>query len=129
MSRIVTDKLKITKKILSLLVSDFPPDDLDTALYRWWRNPRTDAGLRLTELGAMKFDAAGIEYTEFFYNGNIYNSKNLLKLSRLLESPYHLSPSGAGMAVRIYDERIVTLIILYGSLEDYINSLEENNSD
>jgi hypothetical protein len=129
MTQFVTDKFKITELVINELNSDFPPEDLERAVSRWWRNPRRDGGLRLTDLGAMKFDAATIEYSEFPYIGNLYTSRYLLKLDRLLVSPYYLIYKGQNLTVRIYDDRIVTMIILYGSLEGYINSLEENNSD
>jgi len=129
MTQFITDKYKITEAVIKQLNSDFPAEDLEQAAFRWWRNPRRDAGLRLTDLGAMKFDAAGIEYSEFPYHGNLYTSRYLLKLDRLLLSPYYLIYKSQELTVRIYDDRIVTMIILYGSLVDYINSLEGKYND
>ena len=129
MTQFVTDKFKITELVINELISDFPAEYLEQSVSQWWRNPRREGSLRLTDLGAMKFDAAEIEYSEFPYIGNLYTSRYLLKLDRLLVSPYYLIYKGQNLTVRIYDDRIVTMIILYGSLEDYINSLEENNSD
>lgn len=129
MTQFVTDKYKITEVVIKELNSDFPEENLEQAVFRWWRNPRRDAGLRLTDLGAMKFDAADIEYFEFPYHGNLYNSRYLLKLDRLLISPYYLIYKSQELTVRVYDDRIVTMIILYGSLVDYINSIEEKNCD
>ena len=130
MAHFVTDKRKITQAVMSLLSEQNQESDIERALFHWWRNPRSGGGLRLSDVGDKKFTEAQIDFTEFTESSKIYDSWYVIDLDRKLSCPYYLSsPSRWQISVKIYDDRIATLIILYGSLREYINSLEGKYND
>jgi len=127
MSTFVTDRQRITRAVLKLLKPEYTSTEFETALYKWWKNPRSTGGLRLTEDGHKFFVKADIEYHEFdggdaFYEGYM---KFELMLDKRMPCPYYLIYQNKRKYIRVYDNRISTMISLYGDFNDYINNLED----
>jgi len=127
MSAFVTDRQRITRAVLNVLKEDHTESDFEIALYRWWKNPRSTGGLRLTDEGHKFFTHAEIEHHEFdagdaFYEGYM---KFELMLDRRMPCPYYLIYQNKRKYIRVYDSRISTLIALYDSVQKFLDTMEE----
>ena len=127
MSEFVVDRRRITEAVLKLLKPEYTKSDIEVALYKWWKNPRSTGGRRLTEEGHKYFVLADIEYQEFdageaFYEGYM---KFELMLDRRMPCPYYLIYQNKRKYIRVYDNRISTMISLYGDFNDYLKNLED----
>jgi hypothetical protein len=94
---------------------------IDQVIAKWWQTGRQD-GLRLTEFGDIAFQIAEIEFGDVPIKkidpGEWYIF--LLELSRKITCPYYIDK----WTVRLYDSKIVMLITLYGSLEQYLSVIK-----
>jgi hypothetical protein len=127
MANFVVDRQRITGAVLKIIKENHTESDFETALYRWWKNPRTTGGLRLTDDGMKFFELADIEYHEFdagdaFYEGYM---KFELMLDRKMPCPYYLIYKNKRKYIRVYDDRISTMMSLYGDVNDCINNMED----
>jgi hypothetical protein len=127
MATFVVDRQRITRAVLKVLKPEYIESDFETALYRWWKNPRTTGGLRLTDDGMKFFELADIEYHEFdagdaFYEGYM---KFELMLDKKMPCPYYLIYKNKRKYIRVYDDRISTMMSLYGDVNDCINNMED----
>lgn len=127
MINFVLNKNLITEKILGIIKPDFTESELiETNFKIWWKI--TSGGMRLTPEGVAFFGKANIEYYNFNCNKtNLRQGNTLLKLDKHLAAPYFLSTTDN--FVRIYDSRIASLIHLYGSIIDYVNTLDTQTRD
>lgn len=127
MSKFVSDKNLITRRVLEQITVDFEPRDLEQALLTWWTNKRAQGGLGLTESGYAALLQAGFEFYDIHYDGETdyyFASIDLLKLDRYLKCPYHLLFEKRNLkSIRLFDSRIASLIHLHGGLRSYINYL------
>jgi hypothetical protein len=125
----VVDKLAITRAILAIEKPDYTEAQVQIALYRWWKNPRLSGGLRLTDEGDLAFRTADIEFCQFEDDKESWykDSKYMLMLDKKMASPYHVSFRPGDMIVRIYDDSVSTLILLYGSVQDYVKNADDVN--
>lgn len=127
MSTFVTDRQRITRAVLLAIRNDYTESHFETALYRWWKNPRSSGGLRLTDDGANSFDQAEIEYHQFDAGDALYEGymKFELMLDRRMPCPYYLIYQNKRKYIRVYDDRISTLISLHGDVVGFLNTMEE----
>lgn len=121
-----TYKEQITLSVLEQVDRDVWT--FESAMKKWWKNPRRDGGLRLTSIGDMEFRHAGIEYTDHEFtkvNRSYYNF--MLDLDKKIKCPYYIdvskNTSGAKPFLRLYDSRIAVMLTLYGDLDSYLNSV------
>ena len=132
---------KLTKQIITeAVVKELPPasrkeiDDIDKILSRWWVSGRQD-GLRLTDYGDMNFRMAEIEFYDFSLEKDIKQNPNvewnnfLLKCSRKIKCPYYLGVNKVDgkktVFIRFYDSKIAMMVELYGSIEEYLQSIKD----
>lgn len=127
MINFILNKNLITEKILAIIKPDFTESELiETNFKIWWKSK--SGGMRLTSEGVSFFGKANIEYYNFNCNKtNLGRGVTLLKFDKYLAAPYFLSTRGN--FVRIYDSRIASLIHLYGSIIDYVNTLDTQTRD
>lgn len=121
------DRSLVTKKILSIINSDYTEDDLHQASVTWWQNIRSTGGFGLTYAGSQAFERAEIEFQEFdngqsSHNGNMALSINL---DRKMTTPYYFYSNNRRQKVKIYDPRVAMLITLYETVSSYLATLEE----
>ena len=132
------------KEILTRIILDQLPShsifkDIpeEKTLMRWWITGRSSNNLRLTEEGKQAFDLAEIEYFDFpFYTDQEYkdlkNSKNNLwsgsKLTiklKKIDCPFYIGLKTAhkkSAYIRVYDSKTATIINLYGSVLEFLES-------
>ena len=126
MANFVVDRQKITEAVLKLLKPEYTKSDFEVALYKWWKNPRSTGGLRLTEDGHKYFSLAEIEYHEFdageaYYEGYM---KFELMLDRKMICPYYLIYQNKRKYIRVYDNRVAMMIMLYDDINKYLENLD-----
>lgn len=134
-------KLRFTKKqITGVVLKQIPKNlnyDLDGRstpedfISKWWYTGRGE-GLRLTEAGDDAFRIAQIEFYEYpigNINTNYYGF--LTELNKKILCPYFLGLNTSKQRhepiIRLYDSEIAMLIVLYGSLREYLNSIRTDN--
>lgn len=127
MSRL-TYKEQITTAVLEHLNSNVWT--LQTALQKWYMNPRRDGGLRLTSVGDIEFREAEFEYYDFPLMKKTIRSYNsfVLDLDRCIQCPFFIDVSKKDNEIkpyiRLYDSRIYMMLSLYGDIDSYLNSIK-----
>ena len=124
----VTDRYKITQKILEIIHPEYGPADLKRASVSWWVNIRTGGGLGLTDVGFKAFQLADLE--SYTYEVDIQKQTIYvigMRVDRVLSSPYYLRYIKRDRYITVYDTRIAMMIKLYGTFSSYIESLESKN--
>lgn len=129
----------LTRIILEQLpsYSEFKKIPEEKTLMRWWITGRSSNNLRLTEEGKQAFDLAEIEYFDFpFYTDQEYKdlknmktnmwsgSKLTMKLKRI-DCPFYIGLKTShkkSAYIRVYDSKIATIIGLYGSVLEFLES-------
>lgn len=119
------------------LYSEFRKIPEEKTLMRWWITGRSSNNLRLTEEGKQAFDLAEIEFFDFpFYTEQEYkdlkNSKlNMWSGSKLtvrlkkIDCPFYIGLKTShkkSAYIRVYDSKIATIISLYGSVLEFLES-------
>lgn len=127
-------KQKITEKILQELCKydkQFLNKTADSVMMLWWYTGRQQ-GFRLTQIGQEMFSLAQIEYYdhEFRQDGKSYN-QFILDLNKKIKCPYFIGVNKiregkeTTFYLRIYDSKISMLIKIYGTLQDYLESIKD----
>lgn len=106
--------------------------EVDALIFKWWQTGRAGSGLRLTDNGLEAFTAIGLEYYDFPLDVKMLASiegKNFFKtLTKKLDCPYYLgvykNSVKKGPYLRIYNHKIAMLVSLYGTIDDYLNSIK-----
>lgn len=125
------DRDTVATKILQLI-------EQNDIVYKetFWYNLRKDGGWRLSDIGYTMFEQAKITSTsvKLWDDDHKYrtavDSKTLLKLSKFIQSPYYIQfgkfkkYKTTDIYLKLYDERIATMMILYGSVQAYLESIE-----
>jgi hypothetical protein len=128
-------KNQITEKIINLLkernipipVRSIPIPGYSKDLGVTWWYGRGD-GLRLSEEGVKLFSSLNIEYYEFpiIFKEKSYSYYGLLiELSKKIMCPYHIFNQSNKPYLRVYDSEIAMMITLFGSVEEYLMSLDK----
>lgn len=115
-------KQAITQAVLELCRGPHTPS-LEEALKEWWKNPREDAGLRLTHEGFFVFSLAEIESYKFQLPASIHaKARTLLTLDRKMTCPYYLT-QGKTPEIYIYGGKEASLFALYGDVEKFLRGI------
>lgn len=129
----------LTRIILDQLpsYSEFKKIPEEKTLMRWWITGRSSNNLRLTEEGKHAFDLAEIEYFDFpFYTDQEYKDLKNAKINswsgskltmkfKKIDCPFYIGLKTAhkkSAYIRVYDSKIATLIGLYGSVLEFLES-------
>lgn len=134
MTDFIVDKNKITKKIIELINPEYTNNEFEFAKKTWWNNIRSTGGLGLTFEGKEAFDLAEIDFWDFqVKTSEIIKSTTKLKLDHYFPSPYYLFLRNISIKatpiIRVYDSRIASLIMIHGSLTEYLISLHVKISE
>jgi hypothetical protein len=126
---------EITIKVLKEL-DDNGPESIKEALRTWWVNPREHGGFRLTTDGILAFQRAKLTQYELplikredldpsSTTGPPQESwsRVVLALQHNLTTPYFLFRHSGKITVIVFDGRIASICMLYGSVYDYILSI------
>lgn len=118
-------KYQITEIVLSEIPEHMRDKDvtIDDLLFKWWQTGRQD-GLRLSDAGNDAFKLADIEYFDFeFKQENQSWHSFLLEINKKIKCPFYLGKDKKPY-IRLYDSKIAMLLTLYGSLNDYLESIK-----
>lgn len=131
-------KVELAKAVLEAIGDD--PDNpwkdrpVDSLVFLWFQTGRQGDNLRLSEQGMRAFEYAKIKHFDFEFKKLDFDAwfdwtRYSLELSKRLNSPYYLGGSSNKITsnkvfIRIYDEKIAFTIILYGSIDDYMQTPE-----
>jgi hypothetical protein len=124
-------KEKLTKIVRDNLPNDSPFKNLDlqTLLFQWWSTGRQSQNLRLSDIGKQAFEDANIQCYDFSLITDkikVTPSQFTIKLKKI-KCPFYLglkSKSTKTAYIRIYDSKIATIISLFGSFHEYLESLD-----
>lgn len=126
-------KTAMTEAVLAELPTKQRPS-LEDALKIWWLNIRQQGGFRLSDHGDAAFQLAEIEYNNYEYSTtNIDRNKNVkpawtkivLDIDQILNVPYYFYRGDKKqIMIRVYDSKTSMLVSLYGSFEEYIESVK-----
>lgn len=126
-------KQEITEVILSEMSHtvwhEMPVDEV---VGRWWMTGRTSSTMRLTDEGAAAFSQVSIEYYQFplglSKDKKITKPEQfILELSKKIHCPYYIGVNKEkkeGPFIRIYDSKTATMMTLYGTLREYLDSFD-----
>lgn len=129
-------KEQITKVILAEIPeSHWHGQPVDKTIFRWWLTGRSGSSLRLSEEGKIAFEMAKVEYYEYplvtetgvAIKGNSIRSLTI-EISKKIDCPYWIGTSTIDnkkkVCIRIYDDKIALVLSLFGTLRDYLDSLD-----
>ncbi len=123
-------KEQITKAVLKQVPDDANPylnTPFENTYINIWQTGRQD-GFRLTHGGVKLFELANIEYYDYHFKVSPDNfNKLILELNKKIKCPYFIGlkdDKKLGPYIRLYDDKIAMVFALYGSLEDYLNSIK-----
>jgi hypothetical protein len=131
----MTAHKSIKQKITEAVLAEIPKSHriyhelpLDDVVFKWWFTGRQD-GLRLTDEGVTAFELADIEFYdyEFKAEGKSHHSF-MLELNKKIKCPYYLGVNKKDKTrkfyIRLYDSKIAMMLGLYGTLEEYLQSIK-----
>jgi len=101
---------------------------IETVIFRWWVTGR-QVGLRLTDEGVAAFSLADIEFYDYDFKQETENYHSfILDLNKKIKCPYYLGVNKADgkkkLYIRLYDSKIAMMLGLYGSLQEYMDSIK-----
>lgn len=112
-------KVVLTEKVLSIL--EIREYDIEKILFEYWAAPNYKS-MRLTETGMKAFVQADIEYYDIKLSKKIKSYfKFVLELGKKINSPFYLQLV-KDPCIRIFDGKVIVLINLFGSLEEYLEA-------
>jgi hypothetical protein len=113
---------------------------LDKVVFQWWQTGRGGQGLRLSDIGFIIFNEAKIAGWDFpiqitsTANKKTNNRKTIAsnpmfitELTKKVKCPYYIGVDKADdksrkAYLRIYDHKTAMMIILYGSLQEFLEA-------
>lgn len=130
------DRRSVKQRITEAVAKELPSAseynlDIEELVSKWWMTGRQD-GLRLTDIGDVTFQLAEIEHFTYSMDripeGSWYTF--LLSLNRKIKCPYYLGVNKLEDKknepfIRLYDSKIAMLVSLYGTINDYLESIPE----
>jgi len=120
-------KYLITEKVLQQLPYEI--QIVDAVIPKWWFSMRGE-GLRLTKEGNDKFIEAKLEHYETEITIPHYSwYRFITECSNKIKCPYFLGVKTeegkrAKSYIRLYDSKIAMMLNLYGSIEEYLESVK-----
>jgi hypothetical protein len=131
-------KFEIVKIVLAETQDDpdFPWNnrDPDKLIFEWFATGRIGEGLRLTDVGATAFAKAKIAHYTFDINKPLFSKtweSYVMLLNKKIHCPYYIGvrkdekeKKRPYNTINIYDHKIAMLMTLYGTLDDYLESVK-----
>jgi hypothetical protein len=128
-------KIEIVNTILSETKEDpdFPWNNRepDKLVFEWFVTGRVGEGLRLSDIGAKAFEKANIaSYTfDIQLDPNQPFNNYAMRMNKKIRCPYYIGvkldeKKKKRPFIRIYDHKIAMLMTLYGSVDDYMDSVK-----
>lgn len=116
------NKIALTQQLLDQLTWNIKPT-LDEALQEWWKNPDSNAGLRLTAEGFFVFGVLEIEHYSFEVPASTPALPGqLLTLDRKLTCPYYLS-LGKRPNLVLFGSKEAMMYSLYGDITRFLKGI------
>jgi hypothetical protein len=132
MSKFVSDRRLIVRRILDIINPDGTDADVDLAMTTWWQNIRQTGGFQLTVYGDQQFRLAELEYYDIDC-GPVQNSLSAMafhassiKLDKKMPAPFYLIFKDRCKYIRVYDSRVALMIAMYDDINKYLESLEDD---
>jgi hypothetical protein len=124
------DKVKYTETLYQYLKDKLEPNtDVNQLYKRYWFTGRSTKNLRLTDEGKNAFDILDLEFYEFHLNTTTDRfNYQAVNIGKKLKTPFYIGFRNRfykSAYIRIYDSKIAMLINLYGSFDDYLNSIKK----
>jgi hypothetical protein len=120
------DKEQFTKLLHTHLNDN---TDINKLYKLYWYTGRSTKNLRLTEEGKKAFDMLDLEFFEFHLNTKTERfSYDVLNIGKKLKTPFWIGFRNRfykSAYIRIYDSKVAMLINLYGSFDEYLNSIKK----
>lgn len=115
----------VTSTVLGILTPDYTSEDLHQANVTWWQNFRRTGGFALTAKGEAAFKAADIECEEYEIGpaGFMTGMGTSAILANKMVVPYYFYINKGTMRVKIYDSRVSMMVVIYGTVKEYLDSL------
>jgi hypothetical protein len=135
-------KIEIVKTILAETRDDpdFPWNnhEPDKLIFEWFVTGRRGNGLRLTDVGASAFTKANIAHYTFDLKQELSNTVSptganwesyVMLLNKKIHCPYYIGATidekkKKKPYIRIYDHKVAMLMTLYGTVDDYLESVK-----
>jgi len=124
------DKIKITDIIYQKIQDKLEPNIHPNKLYKkYWFTGRSTKNMRLTEEGKNAFDLLELEFFEFHLNTTTERfNYHVVNIGKKLKTPFYIGFRNRyykSAYIRIYDSKVAMLINLYGSFDEYLNSIKK----
>jgi len=124
------NKVQYTETLYNHLKDKLEPNTDISKLYkRYWFTGRSTKNLRLTDEGKNAFDMLDLEYFEFHLNTTTEKFPyHMVNIGKKLKTPFWIgfrTRYYKSAYIRIYDSKIAMLINLYGSFQDYLDSIKK----
>jgi hypothetical protein len=118
------DKKEITQKIYELIHTISTDKEVDQMMFKWWTSGRSGTGLRLTTEGMLAFKVADVQYYEMTLPIDAFDQRTR-RLNKLMPCPFYISVSNPKKyTLYVYDSKIAVIITLYGTIDEYLKSIE-----
>lgn len=125
-------KETISEAIFKILPEHNKYKDLTTEqlLFRWWVTGRGGDGLRLTDEGMDAFSLADITFYHYPLKlkdkqTTIHVSKFTVEIGKKIKCPFYIGVDDKKKPyIRLFDSKIAMMVNLYGSIEEYLKSIE-----
>jgi hypothetical protein len=119
------NKKEITKTIYELIHTTSTNKEVDQMMFKWWTSGRSGNGLRLTTEGMLAFRLAQVQLYEINL-GKFFDYDTAWRLNKLMPCPFFISASTnpKPYTLYVYDSKIAMMITLYGSITEYLDSIE-----
>lgn len=124
------NKVQYTEILYNHIKDKLEPNiDISKLYKRYWVTGRSTKNLRLTDEGKNAFDMLDLEYFEFNLNTdtNRFNY-HVINIGKKIKTPFWIGLRTRyykSAYIRIYDSKIAMLINLYGSFQDYLDSIKK----
>lgn len=115
---------QVTSAVLKIVQPDYADRDFNAAMKSWWQNIRSTGGFGLTYAGSKSFELAGLDFEEFETKSSPLSVGFAMELDKKMPVPYYRYTNKGAQRVKIYDERISLLVILYDTIDTYLSHLE-----
>jgi len=124
------DKKHYNEILYKHLKDKLEPTVEPSKLYKkFWFTGRSTKNLRLSEEGKKAFDMLDLEFFEFHLNTTTERFPyHIVNIGKKLKTPFYIGFRNRyykSAYIRIYDSKIAMLITLYGSFDEYLNSIKK----
>lgn len=134
-SEITSRRHLIKEAMTQAVLAELPTDrrqPLEEAMVTWWMNIRQQGGFRLSDYGDTAFQLAQIEHNNFVYEIPASATKRdgrwmqiMLDIDQALNVPYYFYRGDKKqIMIRVYDSKTAMLVNLYGTFQEFIDSVK-----